>query len=47
MVLSTSVAKPGGVTAHGLEVRIEPGNMWGPQNDAKNLLVRPAGCRRN
>ena len=30
------------VTEHGLEVRIEPGNMWGPQNDAKNLLVRPA-----
>jgi regulation of enolase protein 1 (concanavalin A-like superfamily) len=30
------------VSAHGLEVRIEPGNMWGPQNDARNLLVRPA-----
>src|ERR1035438_8239329 len=30
------------ITEHGLEVRIEPGNMWGPQNDAKNLLVRPA-----
>lgn len=29
-------------TAHGLEVRIEPGNMWGPANDAKNVLVRPA-----
>jgi regulation of enolase protein 1 (concanavalin A-like superfamily) len=27
---------------HGLEVRIEPGNMWGAQNDAKNVLVRPA-----
>ena len=26
----------------GLEVRIEPGNMWGPQNDAHNVLVRPA-----
>lgn len=26
---------------HGLEVRVEPGNMWGPQNDAQNLLVRP------
>lgn len=24
----------------GLEVRIEPGNMWGPANDAKNVLVR-------
>jgi len=30
------------VTDRGLEVRIEPGNMWGPQNDAHNLLVRPA-----
>ncbi|HZV36885.1 MAG TPA: DUF1349 domain-containing protein [Verrucomicrobiae bacterium] len=26
----------------GLEVRIEPGNMWGPANNARNLLVRPA-----
>ena len=30
------------VTEHGLEVCIEPGNMWGPANDAKNVLVRPA-----
>jgi SAM-dependent methyltransferase len=30
------------VTQHGLEVRVEPGNMWGPQNDARNLLVRQA-----
>jgi regulation of enolase protein 1 (concanavalin A-like superfamily) len=30
------------VTERGLEVRIEPGNMWGPQNNAKNVLVRPA-----
>lgn len=30
------------VTQHGLEVRIEPGNMWGPANNAHNLLVRPA-----
>ena len=29
-------------TEHGLEVRIEPGNMWGPANDARNLLVRSA-----
>jgi Beta xylosidase C-terminal Concanavalin A-like domain len=29
------------VTDHGLEVRVEPGNMWGPPNDARNLLVRP------
>lgn len=26
----------------GLEIRVEPGNMWGPANDAKNVLVRPA-----
>lgn len=26
----------------GLEVRVEPGNMWGPQNNARNVLVRPA-----
>jgi regulation of enolase protein 1 (concanavalin A-like superfamily) len=26
---------------YGLEVKIEPGNMWGPQNDAHNVLVRP------
>ena len=26
----------------GLEVLIQPGNMWGPANDAKNVLVRPA-----
>ena len=30
------------VTDRGLEVRIEPGNMWGPQNNARNVLVRPA-----
>ncbi len=30
------------VTERGLEVRIEPGNMWGPANDARNLLVRAA-----
>ncbi len=30
------------VTEGGLEVRIEPGNMWGPANDARNVLVRPA-----
>jgi regulation of enolase protein 1 (concanavalin A-like superfamily) len=23
-----------------LEIRIEPGNMWGPANDAKNVLIR-------
>lgn len=30
------------VTEHGLEVRIEPGNMWGRENSARNVLVRPA-----
>jgi len=30
------------VTDRGLEVRIEPGNMWGPANNANNVLVRPA-----
>jgi regulation of enolase protein 1 (concanavalin A-like superfamily) len=28
------------VTQRGLEIRVEPGNMWGPANDAKNILVR-------
>lgn len=27
-------------TASGLEIKIEPGNMWGGKNDAKNVLVR-------
>jgi regulation of enolase protein 1 (concanavalin A-like superfamily) len=30
------------VGAGGLEVRVGSGNMWGPANDAKNVLVRPA-----
>jgi regulation of enolase protein 1 (concanavalin A-like superfamily) len=29
------------VSATGLEIRVEPGNMWGGQNNAKNVLVRP------
>jgi len=29
------------VTEDALEIRVEPGNMWGPANDAKNVLVRP------
>jgi regulation of enolase protein 1 (concanavalin A-like superfamily) len=29
------------VTDAGLEVRLQPGNMWGPSNNAKNVLVRP------
>lgn len=28
------------VTEKGLQIRIEPGNMWGGKNDAKNVLVR-------
>lgn len=28
------------ITEHGLEVRTLPGNMWGPPNNAKNVLVR-------
>lgn len=28
------------VAADALEIRVEPGNMWGPANDAKNVLVR-------
>ncbi len=27
------------VTESGLEVRVEPGNMWGPANNARNLLI--------
>ena len=30
------------VAGDGLEVRIEPGNMWGSANNAKNVLVRAA-----
>ena len=30
------------VSERGLEVRIEPGNLWGNANNAKNVLVRPA-----
>lgn len=30
------------VKAGGLEVLVQPGNMWGGQNNARNLLVRPA-----
>ena len=29
------------LSASGLEIRVEPGNMWGPPNDAKNILLRP------
>ena len=30
------------VRGHALEIRVQPGNMWGPQNDARNVLIRPA-----
>ena len=30
------------ITPSGLQVLVEPGNMWGPVNYAKNVLVRPA-----
>jgi len=29
------------VGAQGLEVRVQPGNMWGGANNARNVLVRP------
>ncbi len=29
-------------TEHGLEMRVQPGNMWGGANNAKNVLVRNA-----
>lgn len=28
------------ISKPGLEVHIQPGNMWGPANDAKNVLLR-------
>jgi regulation of enolase protein 1 (concanavalin A-like superfamily) len=30
------------VTKEGLEIRVQPGNLWGSANNAKNVLVRPA-----
>ena len=30
------------VSPNGLEIRVQPGNMWGNSNDARNLLVRNA-----
>lgn len=29
------------VSTNGLEIRPRPGNLWGPPNDAHNVLVRP------
>jgi len=34
-------AKAWRTAADGLEIRVLPGNMWGPPNNAKNVLVRP------
>lgn len=31
-------------TEEGLEIRVEPGNMWGPANNASNILVRPVSA---
>lgn len=28
------------IGTNALEIRVEPGNMWGPANDARNVLVR-------
>jgi hypothetical protein len=30
------------IASGALEIRVQPGNMWGPANDAKNTFVRPA-----
>jgi len=35
------------VTERGLEIRIQPGNMWGPANNASNVLVRPLSTATN
>ncbi len=35
------------VTERGLEVRVSPGNLWGPANNAKNVLVRPLPAGTN
>ena len=37
-----SIAKAWRVSTYGLEVRVESENEWGPANNAKNILVRPA-----
>ncbi|GEM_PF-307179 len=35
------------ITPRGLEIQIEPGNMWGPANDAKNILLHPLPGKRD
>jgi len=32
------------ITPNGLEIRVQPGNMWGPPNNARNVLVRPVAA---
>lgn len=34
-------------TEHGLEIRLRPGNMWGPANNATNVLTRPLPVATN
>ena len=35
------------VTEQGLEIRVQPGNMWGAANNAKNVLVRSVPAPTN
>jgi regulation of enolase protein 1 (concanavalin A-like superfamily) len=35
------------VTNQGLEIRVQPGNMWGPANNASNVLSRPLPATTN
>ena len=42
LVLDSRTSRGLANNGEGLEIRIEPGNMWGPQNDARNVLVRAA-----
>jgi regulation of enolase protein 1 (concanavalin A-like superfamily) len=35
-------AKGWRISEQGLEIRLQPGNMWGGANNAKNVLVHPA-----
>lgn len=35
------------VTGQGLEIHVQPGNMWGPANNARNVLVRPVTTSSN
>ncbi len=35
------------VGTNGLEIRPRPGNLWGPPNDARNVLTRPVAAPTN